>query len=210
MLSSEPADVVATKDALIHSVAAMQGQAAVRQGQTVKKGQTLISGSVLHEGKEPRYVHARGDVIGRVWYSETVIESVYDQMRTRTGRQSSIRWLCIGNWKIVIENGQEFAQQDTEMSETYLSNSWFPVKIVEQKCFEVSVAVKPKDQAELKKQMERQAMEKALSQKSYRGIYGMDTVFTELEGGLLKAEINLEVLESIGKTVPLQKAAQEE
>ncbi|MHB1314984.1 MAG: sporulation protein YqfD [Christensenellales bacterium] len=204
MLETGFANVVAKKDALVYSIIPLNGQAAVLEGAIVKKGDILIAGTMTHLDKKARYVRARGVVLGRVWYYGEAIDSVYAQNRVTTGRQSRQRWFCIGDWALPIETGELFADYDEKWTATPLCSLWIPVKLVTRQIYEVSPQMIDRDLTELKDRLRQEAIEQALSRQDYRKILNTSVKFTELGGGLIKAEAALEVLEEIGETVPLE------
>lgn len=70
---SAPTNVVATRDALVTEVRALDGEAKVLRGATVRKGQLLISGVVETDGVQSpvvgtRFLAGKGEVWGRTWY----------------------------------------------------------------------------------------------------------------------------------------------
>ena len=70
---SAPTNVIATRDALVTAVRALDGEAKVLPGTMVRKGQLLISGVVDTDGVErpvvgTRWLAGKGTVEGRTWY----------------------------------------------------------------------------------------------------------------------------------------------
>ena len=66
-----PGNVIATKKAMVKSIYAEKGQAVVRENQWVNQGDVLITGQIGSEDK-PKWVAAKGSIIGETWYRSTV------------------------------------------------------------------------------------------------------------------------------------------
>ncbi|MDI3318076.1 MAG: sporulation protein YqfD [Bacillota bacterium] len=94
---ARPADVVARREAQVVRVEAEQGLAQVKPGDIVEPGRVLISGQVPvareggGEGEGVLWVHARGRVLGRVWYSAYAEAALVYPAEVPTGR-SYARW----------------------------------------------------------------------------------------------------------------------
>lgn len=66
----EYCSIVSTKDAQIVKVSAQNGIPVVKEGDVVTKGDTLIAGWIEGKYTGTRYVHAEGEVLAKVWYSQ--------------------------------------------------------------------------------------------------------------------------------------------
>ena len=72
---NEYCNIIANKDGVVTKVLAQNGTPIVKEGDMVKKGDVLIKGLIEGKYTDSRLVHSEGDVIAKVWYSET--EKVY-------------------------------------------------------------------------------------------------------------------------------------
>lgn len=93
---SEPADVVARRDAQVVRVEAEQGLPQVKPGEIVEAGQVLITGQVPigregGTGEGVLWVRARGRVLGRVWYAAYAEAPLVYAQEVPSGRSYS-RW----------------------------------------------------------------------------------------------------------------------
>ncbi|MBR3560620.1 MAG: sporulation protein YqfD [Oscillospiraceae bacterium] len=89
---SAPTNVIATRDALVTEVRALDGEAKVLPGTTVRKGQLLISGVVDTDGVErpvvgTRYLAGKGTVQGRTWYELSVKIPLTVASKRRVGEE---------------------------------------------------------------------------------------------------------------------------
>lgn len=93
-------NIVAKKSGIITKITARNGTAKVKVGDTVQEGTILIEG--LMEGKytEPRKVHSLGEVLARVWYTES--EKVYfkQTLKKNTGNEEVKYELNFTNYKL--------------------------------------------------------------------------------------------------------------
>jgi len=97
---SAPTNVIATRDALVTAVRALDGEAKVLPGTMVRKGQLLISGVVDTDGVErpvvgTRWLAGKGTVEGRTWYElSTKIPLSYEakQPADEASRSFSVLW----------------------------------------------------------------------------------------------------------------------
>ena len=72
---SDFCNIVAIKDGIVTKVEAQNGTPVVKVGDMVKKGDILVQGWIEGKYTDNRYVHAEGEILAKVWYSEK--EKVY-------------------------------------------------------------------------------------------------------------------------------------
>lgn len=70
--TSDPSDVVAKKDGIIHKITSSQGEIVAKKDQYVKKGDVLISGTIHNKEEVVGFVKAEGKVLAETWYTVTV------------------------------------------------------------------------------------------------------------------------------------------
>ena len=119
---NEPANLVATTDALITEIALSSGRATVKRGEVVKKGQLLASG-VLNGAHETQFVKADGSVIGRatrVFTAEVSLETVKKIERERKKSRISINFFGY-SLNIFEDNNNLTSDCDIIYKETHLS-----------------------------------------------------------------------------------------
>ena len=90
---SAPTNVIATRDALVTAVRALDGEAKVLPGTMVRKGQLLISGVVDTDGVErpvvgTRWLAGKGTVEGRTWYELSTKIPLSFASKQPTGEES--------------------------------------------------------------------------------------------------------------------------
>lgn len=101
MVSDEPADLVASKDGVIHALRVKNGEEAVAVGDTVVKGQLLVSALVEKDGdyqlEKPYTVHSRGEVIARTWYTFDIKQPLVETVCEYTGNEYTRRRVGISD-----------------------------------------------------------------------------------------------------------------
>lgn len=198
----EYCNVVADKDGIIVKVKAQNGTPAVEEGTTVKKGDILIQGWLEGKHTENRYVHAEGEVMAKVWYSEK--EKVYykQNYENQTGNYEKKYTLNVNNFKInffkTLSNFENYDTIRTIKKLKITSNFYLPVEIIVDENFEKqnNEIIYDKNEAkeigikELKSKLEEQIENK----ENISNIY-INTVESE---EYIEVEVIYEVLESIG------------
>jgi len=201
-----PKHVIATKDAVIDSMTVLEGKRTAEDGQTVTQGQELISGVFEYEDKPARYVHAQGEVLGRVWYSKKVSLPANTINATDTGRMHTVRYLYIGGWEIPLDSETEPFENSRKETVTYdlISDGLFvKAQLKAIHYYEQNVESVPADMEELKIAAKTNAWEAVKQQLPTDAlIKNRDYVFC-IESGRLICEVRVETLEKIGKIVKL-------
>lgn len=100
---STPCNIISVKDCMIAKIIVLEGNPQVKISDTVKKGQILISGIIQHDEANVRYVHANGEVLGRVWYESKGMENLSRMQKIFTGGKVACSYLQIGTRKITIK-----------------------------------------------------------------------------------------------------------
>ena len=198
----EYCNVVADKDGIIVKVKAQNGTPAVEEGTTVKKGDILIQGWLEGKHTENRYVHAEGEIMAKVWYSEK--EKVYykQNYENKTGNHEKKYTLNVNKFKInffkTLSNFENYDTIRTIKKLKITSNFYLPVEIIVDENFEKqnNEIIYDKNEAkeigikELKSKLEEQIENK----ENISNIY-INTVESE---EYIEVEVIYEVLESIG------------
>jgi similar to stage IV sporulation protein len=203
---SRACNIVAKKDAMIESVTALMGHAAVKPGQVVRAGDVLISGLVWGEGFPRMMFAARGKVIGSVWYKSSETAPVREDARVPTGRTQTQRIISVGADSAPVDAPCTFEEYDTKETGKYpVVGLFLPVYITTLEHSEVMI--KNQD-------VPRDMLEVYLEEKAYyeaqgyvpegADIVGHRTIFKE-EDGKLTATVYIETHEDIGTVVYLEE-----
>ena len=199
---NEYCNIVATKDGIIAKVEALNGTPAVNVNDTVKKGDVLIKGWIEGKFTDNRFVHAEGQVMAKVWYSDK--EKIYynQDYENQTGAKEKKYSINVNNFKInFFKTLSKFEKYDTIRTVKKLkitSNFYLPIEIVVNENFE-------KEQKQMQ-YTEEQAKEigindlknKLESQISNKENISNIYINTNETDEYLEVEVIYEVLENIG------------
>ncbi len=97
---NEYCNIVANKSGIITKINAQNGTANVKVGDTIKEGEILINGWMEGKYTGVRYVHAKGEIEAKVWYTESKkIPYILTQTR-QTGNIENKYIIKINNFEI--------------------------------------------------------------------------------------------------------------
>lgn len=196
-----PANIVSKKDAVVVSVTALEGSAKAKEGDVVRRGEVLI-GQFERTDAPLRMVHARGEVIGRVWYSARAAISPSRSVKKRTGRKTTQGYLLISGWQVPLLRGEPFELYETEeISRKSMERLYLPLYWVRENQYELEQSEEVLDAEEMLIMGRSMAYQKALAKvdsKAY--IVGRTERVSKHTDGTLVVEVFLEAEESIGVT----------
>lgn len=113
---TEPCNMIAAKEGVIHSMNVKNGMATVKIGDTVTAGDLLVSGNMNHKYEEGKTfpVHAHGEIYATTWYKAEQIVDTMEIDRNRTGKSYRHSYLEIMGIKIGLpERKNPYAAYDT-------------------------------------------------------------------------------------------------
>ncbi len=199
LLDEGPADIVALKDGVVGGITVLEGLARVSENSAVRAGDVLISGTITRDGGAPRFVRARGEIIGRVWYESSARIGAYRIVQKRTGRVRTVTRISIAGWEVQSGGEEGFASFEAEpiVSQT-LGALFLPVYYIRERQYELAEAQEPLP----KEQMMEAARGMALARLYERvapnsTIHAVTAKYTEQEGALL-CELFAEAEEPLG------------
>jgi len=129
----ENCNIVATQRGLITKITADTGTATVNVGDMVEKGDILIGGYMEGKYTGTRYVHAKGEVKAKVWYTKKETSGLTREISEETGVTENKYSLKFNNFKInLYKTLPNFENYDT-INETkkikIFSNFYLPIEI---------------------------------------------------------------------------------
>ncbi len=171
-----PCDVVASRDAVIHSIVTRAGTPVVKAGDIVRKGDVLIKGEERTSEGAVKPVAARGSVTARVWEGAAVHLSALETMTSYTGREQKVRTIrtpVFDLWKLP---DCDYAQYDTAVSEMPLGGIFLPMVLRTETRMEAEITASVRNPEELREEAAAAArlklQEKAASGESFIDIWG--------------------------------------
>lgn len=198
----EYCSIVSEKEGVITKINAQNGTAAVKVGDTVKNGTTLINGWMEGKYTGIRYVHAKGEIQAKVWYSKTTKIPYQATERVKTGQMEKKYQIKLNNFKINLSKRlSKFKIYDTideEKKFKISSDFYLPISIIQTKNEEVNEVEKTYTKEEAK-DIGIHRLEEQLKQeiKDETKIVNQVVNTYEKEDGL-EVQVTYEVLENIG------------
>lgn len=173
-----------------------------KHGDVVQKGTILIGGWIEGKYTGTRYVHAKGEVEAKVWYSKKEKIYLHQDIRAKTGAEENKYAIKINNFTInLFKTLSKFENYDTINENKKLklfSNLYLPIELV--KITNQEVKIEPKEYTlEEAKELTEQKLSADLEQTigEVENIVGKQVNFYESDGAV-EVEVIYEVLEKIG------------
>ena len=139
---SEYSSIVSDKTGIITKINAQDGTANVQVGDTVKEGDVLINGWIEGKYTGVRYVHAKGEIEARVWYTKQKKILYNTTEQEQTGEIQNHYSIKINNFKInFLKKLSKFEIYDTIETEKKIklfSDFYLPISIVKTTYYELS------------------------------------------------------------------------
>ena len=130
--------IVATKNAIITEIDAMQGEKVKEINNYVTKGDIIISGTITLPDNTQKPTSAKGQVFGEVWYTVTVEYPFIYREETATGKTKTVYSLNFLNHKWSLFNFEKFTTYKAN-SKILLKNNWLPISLTKEKQYELNV-----------------------------------------------------------------------
>ena len=130
----EYCNIVSDKNGVITKINAQDGTANVKVGDTVSVGDVLINGWMEGKYTGIRYVHAKGEIEARVWYTMNKTIPYTTTEKQNTGNIETNYGIKINNFKINFPKGvSKFNFYDTIETENKIklfSNFYLPISVI--------------------------------------------------------------------------------
>lgn len=130
---NEYCNIVANEKGIITKITADNGTVLVKPGDIVEKGDILIGGYMEGKYTDTRYVHAKGTVEAKVWYTKNIKSGFTREINEETGNKKEIYSINMNNFKInLYKTLPNFENYDT-INETnkikLFKNFYLPIAI---------------------------------------------------------------------------------
>ena len=195
-------NIVSDKEGIITKINAQNGTIAVKVGDTVNVGTTLINGWMEGKYTGIRYVHAKGEIEAKVWYTKNRTYYYNTTERKETGNTETKYKIKINNFKINLSKKlskfEIYDTIDTENKFKVFSDFYLPISLIkttnkevkeEQKKYTVEEA-KQLGIEELQKELDNEIEDKEKIVNKIINTYEKD------DG--IEVYVTYEVLENIG------------
>lgn len=131
---SEYCSIISDKSGIITKINAQSGSANVKVGDTVNVGDVLINGWMEGKYTGIRYVHAKGEIEAKVWYTKNKRIEYNTTERRETGNVENKYSIKFNNFEINLSKKlSKFKIYDTIETENKIkifSNFYLPISIV--------------------------------------------------------------------------------
>lgn len=131
---NEYCSIISEKTGVITKINAQDGTANVKVGDIVNVGTTLISGWMEGKYTGIRYVHAKGEVEAKVWYTKNKKYYYNSLEKHETGQQENKYAVKINNFKInfykKLSNFEIYDTIEEEKKFKIFSDFYLPISII--------------------------------------------------------------------------------
>ena len=130
----EYCNIVSNKSGIVTKISAQNGTANVKVGDTVKEGDILINGWLEGKFTGVRYVHAKGEIEAKVWYTKSKKVSYSLTQTQETGNIENKYAIKINNFRInLLKKLSKFEIYDTIETENkfkLFSDFYLPISLI--------------------------------------------------------------------------------
>ena len=193
---------VSDKSGIITKINAQTGTASVKVGDTIKEGDILINGWMEGKYTGIRYVHAKGEIEAKVWYTKhkKILYNTID--RKETGNVENKYSVKINNFEINFNKGvSKFKIYDTIETENQIklfSDLYLPISVIKTTYKEIKEEAKTYTLEEAKNigiEELQEELDKEIENKDMIVNKNINT-YEDLDG--VTVYVTYEVLENIG------------
>ena len=200
---NEYCDIVSDKKGIISKITAQRGTIAVKVGDIVEEGTKLISGIMEGKYTDPRYVHAKGEVEAKVWYTKRRKSKFTREVSKQTGAEKEKYSIIFNNFRInLYKSLPNFEKYDT-ISENkkikLFSDFYLPISIQKDTYKEIKTNDITYGKQELQNILISE-MEKEFEQENFndKNITNKTVNVYQKDKDTIEVELTYEVLETIG------------
>lgn len=199
----EYCNIISDKKGVITKITAQKGTPLVKAGDIVEKGTKLIGGYMEGKYTDTRYVHAKGEIQAKVWYTKRKESKYTREVSNKTGNEKNRYSIIFNNFKInLYKSIPNFEKYDTINENKKLkifSNFYLPIEIkkdtyVELKSERITYGKQELQNiliSELEEEFEKENFNKDNVTNKIVNVYQKDKDTIEIE-------LTYEVLEEIG------------
>ena len=203
-------NIVADKEGSIYKISAQNGTPQVETGDIVRTGDVLVAGWIEGKYTGREYVHSRGDIKAKVWYSKKVKENFKQSLKIETGNVEEKYSIKFNNFQInlykVLTNFKKCDKIVENKKLELFSNFYLPIEIIKITNKECEIQEKTYTEEELKEKLVQQLEEELLEEikQNNSDVEDIESIITDKQvivnkdNESLEVELVYEVLENIG------------
>lgn len=134
-------NIIATKPGIIVKVNAVNGTPLVKEGEVVKENTPLIGGWLEGKYTGVNYVHANGEVLAKVWYTQNEKIELKQVISSKTERCENKYSVRINNFQInfykTLSKFKKYDTIDTVKKIKLFSDFYLPIVLVQKTNYEL-------------------------------------------------------------------------
>ena len=132
---NEYCNIIADKEGIISKITSQNGTSLVKEGDVVTKGDILIAGWMEGKYTGKQYVHARGEIEAKVWYTNTQKIYLREKQKRNTGKEETTYSVKLNNFQInfhkSIPKFQKYDTIETCKKLRLFSDFYLPIELIE-------------------------------------------------------------------------------
>lgn len=199
---NEYCDIVSDKRGIVEKITAERGTALVKKGDIIEIGTKLIGGFMEEKYTDIRYVHAKGEIKARVWYTKRIKSKFSREEREETGKEKKKYSIIFNNFRInLYKSIPNFEKYDTIKEEKRLklfSNFYLPIIIQKDTYKEVLSKQVTYGKTELQNLLVEE-LEKEFENENIKNIKNKIVNVYQNSNNEIEIELTYESVEFIGK-----------
>lgn len=206
----EYCNIVASQRGMITKITADTGTAQVKVGDIVEKGDVLIGGFMEGKYTDTRYVHAKGKVEAKVWYTQKLKSGFTREITEETGVAENRYSIKMNNFEInlykTLPNFENYDKINDIKKIRLFENFYLPIEInkttyVEQRKSKITYGKEDLKEI-LIKELEQQFLNEGIDK--LKVINKVVNVY-DIDNNALELEMTYEVIEDIGTEEQLER-----
>ena len=148
-------DIISDKRGIIEKITVEKGTSLVKKGDIVEEGTPLIGGYMEGKYTEKRFVHAKGEIIAKVWYTKKQKSEFVREEKILTGKEEKRCSIKFNNFTInlykSIPNFKKYDKINESKNIKLFSNFYLPIILQKDVYKEIDYQKKSYGKDELKK-----------------------------------------------------------
>lgn len=198
----EYCNIVSNKVGIITKITAQNGTSLVKEGDIVKNGDVLIGGWLEGKYTGTRYVHAKGEIQAKVWYSKKGKMDLKIEKNEPTGQEEKAYGMSLNNFQINLPKSvPKFENYDTIVKKEKLkifSNFYFPMEFQTTTYVETKKEIIQYSKEEAKQRLTNKLQEELQQEIEHKENIVNTQINYKDKSTYVEVEVIYEVLENIG------------
>lgn len=195
-------DIVSDKRGIVEKITAEKGTALVKKGDIIEVGTKLIGGFMEEKYTDKRYVHAKGEIKARVWYTKRLKSKFTREEREKTGIEKKKYSIIFNNFRInlykSIPNFEKYDKINEKKRLKLFSNFYLPITLQKDTYNEVHIKQVTYGKVDLQNLLVAE-LEKKFENENIQNITNKIVNVYQNSNNEIEIELTYEAVEFIGK-----------